>query len=206
MDSKKSFTLFCLSVLQPLICLCGEVKILAFAGSTRADSFNKKLVREAADLAQKMGAQVTLIDLKDFPMPLFDQDEETKQGMPEHAKRLRMHMKQADVIFISSPEYNASVPAVLKNAIDWASRSEQGGSAKGDVFKDKQFVLMSASPGKGGGKRAMAHLRTILEDIGATKVSSEISIPQAHLYFADKEKTENLALQQEIQQLIETKL
>jgi len=98
--------------------------------------------------------------------------------------------------------YNASIPAVLKNALDWASRSEKGGSAKADVFRTKKFVLMSASPGRGGGKRALMHLRAILEDIGASEISSQISIPQADLYFAEKERKENLALNEELKQFI----
>jgi chromate reductase, NAD(P)H dehydrogenase (quinone) len=198
---KKILTPLCLG-LVPLASLCGEIKVLAFAGSTREDSFNKKLVQEAAESARKMGAQVTLIDLKELCMPLFDADLEAKQGMPENAKRLRAHMNQADVILISTPEYNASIPALLKNALDWASRSEKGGSAKADVFKNKKFVLMSASPGRGGGKRALMHLRAILEDIGATEISSQICIPQAHLYFAEKERKENLALTEELRQFI----
>jgi len=104
---KKMLAPLCLS-LVPLASLCGEIKILAFAGSTREGSFNKKLIQEAAESARKMGAQVTLIDLKDFAMPLFDGDEEAKQGMPENAKRLRAHMSQADLILISTPEYTSN--------------------------------------------------------------------------------------------------
>lgn len=203
-NMKKTLAPLCLSLLQPLVFLCGNIKVLGFAGSTREDSFNKKLVQEATEYARKMGAEVTWIDLKDFSMPLFDADEESKRGMPENAKRLRAHMKESDVILISTPEYNASIPAVLKNVLDWASRSEKGGSAKADVFKGKKFVLMSASPGRGGGKRALAHLRTILEDIGATDISAQISIPQAELYFAEKERKENLTLKAEIEQSIQS--
>jgi len=199
---KKMLLSLCVSMLQPLFSTCGEIKVLAFAGSTRAESFNKKLIEEVAGIARQMGAKVTVIDLKDFSMPFYNADEEAKHGMPENAKRLREHMRQADAIFIATPEYNASLPALLKNTLDWTSRSEKGGSAKGDVFKDKIFVLMSASPGKRGGKRALDHLEFILRDIGATNVSAAISIPEAHLYFAD-EKRDTLAEKEVLHKALE---
>ena len=99
-------------------------EILAFAGSTRTESYNKKLVRLAADAARAAGANVTVIDLRDLPLPLFDEDFETAHGLPENAKKLKSLMKEHDGFLISSPEYNSSITAVLKNAIDWASRPE----------------------------------------------------------------------------------
>jgi chromate reductase, NAD(P)H dehydrogenase (quinone) len=197
----KMLVSLCVGVLQPLLTLCGEVKVLAFSGSTRTGSYNTKLIHEVTEIAHKMGAQVTVIDLKDLPMPYYNADDEAKLGMPENAKRLRASMREADVICIATPEYNGSIPAVLKNALDWASRHEQGGPAKADVFK-KKFILMSASPGKGGGKRALSHLDFILKAIGATDVSSEISIPEAHLYFANDKREENLAAKTEFQRVL----
>jgi|SRR5579862_943129 len=195
---KKMLTLLCLALMNGMA-LNAQIKIVAFAGSTRADSYNKKLVNEAAAIAREMGAQVTVIDLKDYPMPLYDADYEAKQGMPESVKRLRALMIQSDALIIASPEYNASIPALLKNTLDWVSRSEQGGSARGDAFKGKKIAIMSASPGKRGGKRALVHLRTIIEDIGGTVIPEEVSIPLAQDYFSNKEKSENLALKEEIQ-------
>jgi NAD(P)H-dependent FMN reductase len=119
--------------------------------------------------------------------------------MPESAKRLRACMIDSDVILIASPEYNGSIPAVLKNTLDWASRSEKGGSAKGDAFKGKKFAIMSASPGSRGGKRGLVHLRAIIEDIGGTVIPEELSIASAHEYFSNKEKVENAALKEAIQ-------
>ena len=203
-DMKKMVTVLCLALINSAA-MNGQIKMVAFAGSTRADSYNKKLLNEAACIAREMGAQVTVIDLKDYPMPLFDADYESSQGMPESAKRLRTLMIQSDAILISSPEYNGSIPAVLKNTLDWASRSEKGGSARGDAFKGKKFALMSASPGKGGGKRALVHLRAIIEDIGGTVISEQVSIPLAQDYFAQKEKPDNLALKEEIQSIVPSK-
>src|SRR6266446_5332539 len=97
-------------------------RILAFAGSTRAASFNKRLVRIAARGAEAAGAEVTVIDLRDLPLPLFDQDQEAAEGPPENAKRLKALMVASDGFLIASPEYNSSISAVLKNTIDWASR------------------------------------------------------------------------------------
>ncbi len=117
-----------------------EIKVLAVAGSTRDDSINKKLVTEAAHLARQMGSKVTIIDLKDYPMGLYDADIEAKQGMPIKAKQLRQLMIQSQVILIASPEYNGSLSGVLKNAIDWASRSEEGVSSVKHL-KEKSLQL-----------------------------------------------------------------
>ena len=101
-------------------------RILAFAGSLRRDSFNKKLVPIAAKGAREAGAEVTLIALKDFPLPLFDQDLEAEQGMPQNGKKLKQLFIDHDGLLIAAPEYNSSITAVLKNAIDWVSRPAPG--------------------------------------------------------------------------------
>lgn len=160
--------------------LSAEKKILAFAGSTREHSFNKKLVAEAAKIAERLGATVTLIDLKDFQMPFYDADLE-KQGMPPQAKRLRDLMVASDGIIISTPEYNASVSGILKNALDWASRKD--GEASRSAFKGKKFALMSAAPGKNGAKRALANLKEIIEDCGGVIVPIQLSISNANQAF-----------------------
>src|SRR6184192_1650885 len=101
-------------------------RILAFAASTRRESFNKKLVAIAAQGAREAGAEVTLIDLKDFPLPLFDQDLEAGQGMPENGTKLKKLFIDHDGLLVASPEYNSSVTAVLKNVMDWVSRPAPG--------------------------------------------------------------------------------
>lgn len=184
--------------------LSAEIKVLAFSGSTRKDSYNQQLVKDAAEMARQMGATVTVVSLKDYPMPFYDADLEAKEKMPKNAKKLRNLMMQSDAIIIASPEYNGSLPAVLKNTLDWASRSEEGGSSL-DPFKGKRFAIMSASPGKGGGARALVHLRSILEGVGGVVVSKQVSIPQAHEYFVQKERPENAQLKQEIAELLQIK-
>ena len=101
-----------------------NVKILAFAGSTRTESFNKKLVKIAVEGARAAGAEVTLIDLRDFPMPLYDGDLEAASGLPENAKKVKQLMISHHGFLISAPEYNSSITAVLKNTFDWVSRPE----------------------------------------------------------------------------------
>ncbi len=196
---KKAFLFLFFIVSMPLF---AEMKLLMFAGSTRVESYNKKLIAEAAEIAKTMGVSVTMIDLKDFPMPFYDADLEREEGMPEKAKELRKLMLDHDAIAIASPEYNQSIPAVLKNALDWISRTEDGRASKD--FHGKRFAIMSASPGKKGGARALIHLRTILADIGGEVIEEEVSIPQAHNYFAKKNHPENLALKMELQQLLPT--
>lgn len=182
--------------------LTAETKVLAFAGSSREGSYNKKLVDQAASIARQLGATVTVIDLKDFPIPFYDADLEKKQGMPQNAKRLRALMMANDAIIIASPEYNGSIPAVLKNALDWVSRNENGGSLR-DPFKGKKFAIMSASPGGGGGARGLVHLQQIIENIGGDVVEKEVSVKQANTAFNDKGGFNNPAIQQELQQEIE---
>src|SRR3954470_11575653 len=101
-------------------------RILAFAGSLRREYYNKKLVSVAARAARDAGAEVTLIDLRDFPLPLFDQDLEAGQGMPEAGASLKQLVAGHDGLIVASPEYNSSVTAVLKNSLDWASRPAPG--------------------------------------------------------------------------------
>ena len=147
-------------------------RILAFAGSTRRESFNKKLVAIAAQGAREAGAEVTLIDLKDFPLPLFDQDLEAEQGMPEIGKKLKKLFIDHDGLLIASPEYNSSFPAVLKNAIDWVSRPAPGEPSL-VAFRGKVATLMSASPGALGGLRVVAEDRGHVHDRWLKPVSAD---------------------------------
>jgi chromate reductase len=157
-------------------------RILAFAGSTRKESFNKKVLSIAAKGAKDAGAEVTLIDLKDFPLPLFDQDLEAEQGMPENGKKLKKLFIDHDGLLIASPEYNSSITAVLKNAIDWASRPAPAEPSL-VAFKGKVATLMSASPGALGGLRALVHVRAILGNIGVIVLPDQIAIAKAREAF-----------------------
>lgn len=155
------------------------VKILAFAGSARAESFNKKLIKIAVAGAKKAGAEVTLIDLRDYPMPLMDQDLEAKEGMPANARKVKELMIAHDGFLIASPEYNSSITPLLKNTIDWASRKNSPGETPLLAYKGKVAALVSASPGGLGGLRGLVTVRAILENIGVLVIPHQKSIPQA---------------------------
>jgi len=185
--------------------LAAEIKVVALAGSLRADSVNKKLIREAAAIAQELGATVTLVDLKDYPLPLYDGDLEESQGMPEKGKQLRALLKDAQVIIISSPEYNASIPGNLKNFIDWMSRKEDKGPSR-DAFKDKKVLIISASPSGMGGSRALAHLRSIIDDIGGkgTVLPQQLSIPDAYNAFDAEGHLKNPQQKNELRSVVQS--
>ncbi len=157
-------------------------KILALAGSTRSDSYNKKLVRIAVGGAQAAGAEATLLDLRDLPLPLFDEDLEKAEGLPPNARKLKDLMLAHQGLLISSPEYNSSISAVLKNAIDWASRPVPGQPPL-ECFIDKVAALMSASPGALGGLRGLVTLRSILGNIKVLVLPDQIAVPKAHEAF-----------------------
>ena len=160
------------------------VKILAFAGSTRRESFNKRLVRVAAEGAREAGAEVTLLDLAELPLPLFDADLEAAEGAPENARRLKELMIGHDGFLIASPEYNSSISGVLKNTIDWASRREEG-EERLAAFAGKAAALMSASPGALGGLRGLVHVRAILGNLGVLVLPQQKAVPRAHQAFTD---------------------
>ncbi len=158
-------------------------KILAFAGSTRTDSFNKKLVKVAARGAEAAGAKVTILDLRDFAMPLYDGDLEAKEGLPANAVKFKEILLAHQGLLISSPEYNSSITGVLKNAIDWASRPAPGEESLA-CFNNKVAALMSASPGALGGLRGLVHLRSILGNIKVLVLPNQIAVSKADEAFA----------------------
>lgn len=175
-------------------------RILALAGSTRQESYNKRLVRIPARAAESAGAQVTVIDLRDLPMPLFDEDLEREQGPPENARTLKRLMVESDGLLVSSPEYNSSITAVLKNAIDWASRP-----APDEIplvaFRGKVATLMSASPGALGGLRGLVHLRSILGNIGAIVLPDQVAVPRAFEAFDAAGNLRDAKQQQKVEEL-----
>lgn len=162
--------------------MASNPRILAFAGSTRTESFNKKLIRVAVKAAEKAGAEVTLIDLRDLDLPIYDGDLEAEHGLPEGAVELKQIMKANDGLLISSPEYNSSISGVLKNAIDWASRPT-GDDVPLEAFVGKVAGLMAASPGALGGLRGLVHLRAILGNINVLVIPDQLAISKANEAF-----------------------
>jgi chromate reductase len=157
-------------------------RLLAFDGSLRRDSFNRRLVQCAAEGARRAGAEVTLLALRDHPMPLFDEDLEAASGMPAEARRFQEALAAHDGFLIASPEYNSSVTAALKNALDWASRAVPGQPPL-FAFRGRVAALMAASPGALGGLRGLVTLRSILGNIGVLVLPDQLAVPRAHEAF-----------------------
>jgi NAD(P)H-dependent FMN reductase len=160
------------------------MKILAFAGSSRKESFNKKLIKIAAKGAIEAGAIVTVVDLADYSMPLYNGDLEADEGMPKNAQRFKKLLLEHDGIMIASPEYNSSLSPLLKNALDWASRAESEDEATYSAYKGKVAVIMSASPGALGGSRGLVILRMLLSNMGMIVLPDQKSIPNASKAFS----------------------
>ncbi len=152
------------------------MRILAFAGAFRAGSYNRKLLGVAVE-ALRGKAELDLLDLKDVPMPIYDGDSETKDGLPEGARLFKQRIAEADALLISTPEYNHSIPGGLKNAIDWASRPP------GNPFKGKVALLIGASPGPFGAVRAILTLRQVLTALFALVIPQVVTVPRADQAF-----------------------
>lgn len=150
-------------------------KILAFAGSLREKSYNKRVLKVAIEGAKKAGAEVTYIDLKDYPMPIYNADLQETQGFPAIATAFQKLLLEHDGVMISSPEYNGSLPGALKNVIDWTSRAN-GDLKTGECFKGKLAAIMTASPGAFGGLRCLGHLRDVLTILMVNTMPSEIAV------------------------------
>jgi NAD(P)H-dependent FMN reductase len=159
-----------------------QPKILAFAGSARAGSLNKQLIRGAARAAQEAGGEVTLIDLDEYPMPVYHGDLEAREGVPPNARRLRELFVAHQALLIASPENNASVSSLLKNTLDWLSRPD-GGQNGLVPYRNKVAGLLAASPGALGGLRGLVHLRQILMTLNVLVLSEQFALSRAHEAF-----------------------
>jgi chromate reductase len=161
-------------------------KILVIPGSLRTGSHNARLAALAVKELALAGAEVTRISLEDYPLPLFDADLAASSGMPASAPRLKAMLRAHQGVFITSPEYSASVTPLLKNAIDWVSRVRDGGEPTYIAFKNRVFALGSATASGGGGVRSMMALRQILElGCGALVIPEQVSVPRAEQAFDD---------------------
>jgi chromate reductase len=152
--------------------------VLVFAGSIRSGSLNRKLARTAAAALERQGLDVTLADLRDYPMPIYDGDLEASAGMPEAARAFKNLVRANDAVVIASPEYNGSFAALLKNAIDWATRPEPG-EPRLAAFQAKKAAILSASPGPNGGQRGLRHLRELLEMIHVEVLPAQLNVGRA---------------------------
>lgn len=155
-----------------------SVKLLAFAGSTRTESFNKKLLAAAIPYAEAAGAAVTVVDLRDFPMPLYDGDLEESDGVPKSAVALKELVTSHHGLLLACPEYNGSFSAVLKNTLDWLSRQK-------GTFNGQTAALLSASPGALGGLRGLVHVRSVLTNLGVLVSPQQAAVGGAFKQFDD---------------------
>lgn len=173
------------------------MKILIFAGSLRKDSCNKKFAREAQRFVNETGNEAKFIDLKDYPMPVYDGDIEENSGIPEDVKALGREILAADALIISTPEYNASIPGMLKNVIDWLSR-ERPVSITG-----KHLLLLAASPGAFGGIRTLWHCRQPFEHLGVHVFPNMMGLPNAYNAFDESGKLKDEKTAQKLKSTIE---
>ncbi len=183
-----------------------SIKLLFLAGSQREGSLNKKLARLGAEVAHANGIQTTFADLGDYPMPIYDGDMEAREGVPENAHKLKALMMVHGGIFIASPEYNASIPPLLKNALDWISRIRDDGEPPLHVYKSRVFALAAASPGALGGVRGLIVLRqTLVLGLGALVLPDQILVPRAAEAFDDNghlhDKAQMALLKEVVQKL-----
>jgi len=168
-------------------------KLLILPGSARRASFNRKLAGIAVAEATAAGADVDLVDPADFRLPLFDQELEEAEGLPAAAQALKAKFLAADAILFVSPEYNSSITPLMKNVIDWVSRTESDDEPALAAYKGKVAGLLSASPGGFGGMRGLVHLRSILGNIGVTVVPKQFCLAGASSKFDEAGKLKDPA-------------
>ena len=183
-------------------------KILVFAGSIRSGSYNARLAALAAKALTEAEADVTLISLADYPMPLYDGNLEAASGPPENAIKLKRLMGLQHGVFIASPEYNASITPLLKNTLDWVSRVREGKERPLAAYKGRAFALGAASNGTYGGMRSLMALRQVLElGCGALVIPEQVAVREAASAFDEEDnlKDERTAglMKAVVQRLIE---
>lgn len=157
-------------------------RIIVFSGSARVDSYNKKLARLGAAAVEVAGGAATFIDLRDHPLPIYDGDLESAQGLPAPALALKRLFREHHGLMIASPENNASVPALLKNTIDWLSRATPTESGRAP-YEGKVVALLAATTGNLGGARMLPHLRQILNALGCVVLPDQFGLSRAETAF-----------------------
>src|SRR6478736_5682831 len=169
------------------------LKILVIPGSLRSGSLNARLAAVAAHELAQSGAEVTRISLADYPLPIYDGDLQAKSGVPKHAVNLKRMMSAHHGVLIVTPEYNSSVPALVKNTIDWVSRVQDAHETRGQVFRERVFAVASASGGRLGGARALSALRLILSACHATVIANQLALPFADEAYDEMDRLKNSA-------------
>jgi chromate reductase, NAD(P)H dehydrogenase (quinone) len=183
------------------------LKILVIPGSLRTGSHNVRLAAAAAYEFAQAGVDVTRISLGDFPLPIYDGDLQAKSGVPKNAVNLKRMIGAHHGVLFVTPEYNSSVPALVKNTIDWITRVQDTNESRGRVFRERPFAIASASAGRLGGTRALAALRLILSACHAIVVPNQLALSFADQAYDDMDRLKNPAdieaLQALVRQLID---
>jgi NAD(P)H-dependent FMN reductase len=169
------------------------LKILVIPGSLRTGSLNAKLAAAAAHQFAQAGADVTRISLDDFPLPLYDADLQTKSGVPKNAINLKRMISAHHGVLIVTPEYNSSVPPLVKNTIDWVTRVQDVQEARGQVFRERAFAIAAASESRLGGVRALAALRLVLTACHATVIPNQLALSFASEAYDDMDRLKHPA-------------
>ena len=169
------------------------LKILVIPSSLRTGSLNAKLAATAAYELAQLGADVTRISLADFPLPIYDGDLQTKSGVPKHAVNLKRMMSAHHGVLMVTPEYNSSVPPLVKNIIDWVSRVQDAQETRGQVFRERPFAIAAASEGRLGGTRALSALRLILSACHATVTPNQLALSFASQAYDDMDRLKHPA-------------
>src|SRR6185437_4759112 len=169
------------------------LKILVIPGSLRTGSLNAKLAAVIAHEVAQAGAEVTRISLADFPLPIYDGDLQARSGVPKHAVNLKRMIGAHHGVLIVTPEYNSSVPALVKNTVDWMTRVQDLHEVRGQVFRERPFAIAAASESRLGGARALAALRLILSACQATVIPSQLALPFATDAYDDMERLKHPA-------------
>jgi chromate reductase len=172
--------------MQPSV--MSALKILIIPGSTRTGSRNVRLAAAAAYHFVQAGVDVTRISLADFPLPLYDGDLQAKSGVPKHAINLKRMIGAHHGVLVVTPEYNSSVPPLLKNAIDWVSRVQDPNEIRGEAFRKRPFAIAAASEGRLGGARALAALRLILSACHALVIPNQLALSFADQAYDDLDR------------------
>jgi chromate reductase, NAD(P)H dehydrogenase (quinone) len=169
------------------------LKILVIPGSLRTGSLNARLAAAAAYEFAQADAEVTRISLGDFPLPIYDGDLQTKSGVPKNAINLKRMIGAHHGVLIVTPEYNSSVPPLIKNTIDWVTRVQDASEARGQVFRETPFAIAAASGGRLGGTRALAALRLILSACHATVIPNQLALSFADQAYDDMDRLKHPA-------------
>jgi NAD(P)H-dependent FMN reductase len=164
------------------------LKILVIPGSLRTGSHNARLAAAAAYQFAQANAEVTRISLADFPLPIYDGDLQAKSGVPKNAINLKRMIGAHHGVLIVTPEYNSSVPPLLKNTIDWLSRVQDTHETRGQVFRERAFAIAAASESRFGGSRALAALRLILSACGAMVIPNQLALSFAGEAYDDMDR------------------